>query len=154
MQQVLQPSPQIDRMWTPYKSKSTITPILSNTSMHTPAPSLSGYNNTTDDMGVVNSWLTPGTPFVPHEYPSALFTTDSDARFVSRRKTRKFRNPSPIYSSDSSSSQSEIVPSRIKVMNAPRNQPRRSSVATVQPAFDGMRASMSPMTPNNNYMQF
>ena len=30
---------------------------------------------------------------------------------------------------------------------------RRSSVATVQPSFDGMRASMSPMTPNNNYMQ-
>ena len=85
MQQVLQPSPQIDRMWTPYKSKSTITPILSNTSMHTPAPPLSGYT-TTGDLSAVNNWLTPGTPFVAHEFPSALFPTDSDARFVTRRK--------------------------------------------------------------------
>ena len=97
MQQVLQPSPQIDRMWTPYKSKSTITPILSNTSMHTPAPPLSGYNNnTTGDLSHANTMLSFGSPFVAHEYPSALFPTDSDARFVSRRKTRKFRNPSPI----------------------------------------------------------
>ena len=135
---------------------NNITPILQNTSMHSSAPHLSGYN-TTGDMAVVNRWLTPGTPFVPHEYPSALFPTDSDARFVTRKKSRKFRNPAPIYSSDSSSSsQSEIVPSRIKVINAPRNQPRRSSVATVQTAFDGMRASMSPMTPttpSNNFMQ-
>ena len=31
---------------------------------------------------------------------------------------------------------------------------RRSSVATVQPVFDGMRASMAPTTPSNNYIQF
>ena len=166
----LEPKPRRDMiMQTP---NNISTPILMNTSMHSVAPPLSGYNqnnytgrwssiesslsghrNTTGDMGVANSWLSPGTPFVSHEYPSALFPTDSDARFVSRRKTRKFRNPSPIYSSDSSTSQSEIVPSRIKVINAPRNQPRRSSIATVQPSFNGMRASMSPMTPNNNYMQ-
>ena len=64
---------------------NNITPILQNTSMHSSAPALSGYN-TTGDLSAVNSWLTPGTPFVAHEFPSALFPTDSDARFVTRRK--------------------------------------------------------------------
>ena len=49
------------------------------------APPLSGYN-TTGDLSAVNSWLTPDTPFVAHEFPSALFPTDSDAQFVARRK--------------------------------------------------------------------
>ena len=57
---------------------NNITPILLNTSMHSPAPPLSGYN-TTGDMAVVNRWLSPGTPFVPHEFPSASFPTDSAA---------------------------------------------------------------------------
>ena len=64
---------------------NNITPILQNTSMHSSTPALSGYN-TTGDLSAVNSWLTPGTPFVAHEFPSALFPTDSDARFVTRRK--------------------------------------------------------------------
>ena len=65
---------------------NVITPILKKSTVHSlPAP-LSGYNST-GDMGVVNSWLTPGTPYVSHEYPSALFPTDSDSKFVTRRKS-------------------------------------------------------------------
>ena len=41
-------------------------------------------------------------------------------------------------------------------LNASREakRSRRSSVETALPAFDGMRASMAPTTPSNNYIQF
>ena len=129
---------------------NNITPILQNTSMHSAAPPLSGYN-TTGDLSVANRWLSPGTPFVAHEYPSALFPTDSDAQFVNQRRGNKKKKYNPIQSFEDSSNEMRAYLKADSASGAEMR--RRSSVATVQPVFDGMRASMSPMTPNNNFMQ-
>ena len=133
---------------------NNITPILQNTSMHSAAPPLSGYN-TTGDLSVANRWLSPGTPFVAHEYPSALFPTESDAQFVSQRRATKKTKFNPQQSFEDSSNEMRAF---MKADTASAgNRRRRSSVETVRPAFGGMRTSFlptTPTTPSNNYIQF
>jgi hypothetical protein len=87
-------------MTTPFNASS---PILQNTSMRASAPPLSGYNqNTTGRMRKL-TLLSLGTPDSPFKFPSSYFPS-SEERMDERRVTRGFRNPSPIYSDSSSSS--------------------------------------------------
>ena len=106
-------------------------------------------------MVVVNRWLSPGTPFAAHEYPSPLFPAESDAQFVSQRRATKKTKFNPQQSFEDSSNEMRAF---MKADTASAgNMRRRSSVETVRPAFGGMRTSFlptTPTTPSNNYIQF
>ena len=133
---------------------NVMTPILKNSTVHSSPPPLSGYN-TTGDLSYANNMLSFSSPFVAHEYPSALFSTDSDAQYVAQRRATKKTKFNPQQSFEDSSNEMRAF---MKADTASAgNMRRRSSVETVRPAFGGMRPSFlptTPTTPSNNYIQF
>ena len=138
--------------------------------MHSSAPPLSGYNqnNYTSRMSSISpplsaynpnqtgrmSQLTSLTLSPSSEFPSSLFPNDSEAKFVTnrRRNNVQLMDLNQIQQLKKENEDYLNTSRKAKQYATPTN--RRSSVATVQPVFDGMRASMAPTTPSNNYIQF
>ena len=126
---------------------------MSKVSLHATPPPLSGYNqNTTGRMSQLTS-LSLGTPDSPFEFPSPYFPPSQDYK-VERRftKARRFREPTPMY--DSTSSSDNFPDARIKVLNAPKQTAKRSSMATIASPWDPMSASMSVGGPTPTNLVF
>ena len=122
-------------------------------SMHATPPPLSGYNqNTTGRMSQLTS-LSLGTPDSPFEFPSPYFPPSQEYK-VERRftKARRFREPTPMY--DSTSSSDNFPDAGIKVLNAPKQTGKRSSMATVASPWDPSSASVGTEGPTPTNLIF
>ena len=99
--------------------------------------------------------LSLGTPDSPFEFPSPYFPPSNEYK-VERRftKAKRFREPTPLYASDSTSSSDNFPDARIKVVNAPKQGGRRSSMFTAASPWDPMNASMNAGGPTPTNLVF
>ena len=122
--------------------------------MRQPVTPIAPSSNRTGRMSQLTS-LSLGTPDSPFEFPSPFLPASNEYN-VERRGTRsrRFREPTPLYASDSTSSSDNFPDARIKVVNPPRGGRRSSVVTAGGTPWNPMSASLSVGGPTPTNLVF